>query len=194
MNHAVAESQSTWAEDTALLRSNRSADPGAKTGAGIELSRSVPLPLRDWHQSAKPSRHDAAKSSTRRPSQLANVNRRKFQFPLNQDTAMPQSLSFGAVHVGAVAEESITLVSRRNETCLIEVPEVESYDYRLTVAALGDGPAPRQTFRIQMYPNALGMRIIKLNFMIRSAPEESPATLSVPVRFLGIPPVRTGEN
>lgn len=86
MNRAVAESPLAWTQGTALLRSNRSAVPGAKTGAGIELPRSVPLPLRDWHQSAKPSRHEAATLTlTRRPSQLANANQRKFQFPLNQD-------------------------------------------------------------------------------------------------------------
>lgn len=63
---------STWAEDRALLRSNPSAVPGAKTGVGAEPHGSVPLSsasLRDWHQSAKPSRQDAAICPTRcRPS------------------------------------------------------------------------------------------------------------------------------
>ncbi len=42
-----------WAEDRALLRSNPSAVPGAKTGVGIGSSGPLPLPpitLRDWHQ------------------------------------------------------------------------------------------------------------------------------------------------
>jgi Leucine-rich repeat (LRR) protein len=84
----TTQSKATWTEDRALLRSNPSAVAGAKTGAGAEPSRSAPpLPstFRDWHQSEKPSRHEAAKSSTGCASQLANANRPKFQFPLNQD-------------------------------------------------------------------------------------------------------------
>jgi hypothetical protein len=85
MRHSIAQLNSTWTEDTALLRSNRSAGPGAETEG-----RAASLPpaftrLRDQHQSAKPSRHDAAISSTERASQLANANRSKFQIPLNQD-------------------------------------------------------------------------------------------------------------
>ena len=69
-----------WAEDRALLRSNPSADPGAKTGAEagpecpalLPKSRSWPEPrLRDWHQCAKPPRHDAAGSGSGRPSHHA---------------------------------------------------------------------------------------------------------------------------
>jgi hypothetical protein len=66
----------TWAEDRALLGSNPSADPGAKTGVGAGRACSAPLPaliagvFRDWHESEKPSRqeprnpgHDAVPSS-----------------------------------------------------------------------------------------------------------------------------------
>jgi len=85
MLHGVAQSLSTWAEDTALLRSNRSADPGAETEGQAASPPPAFTRLRDQQQSAKPSRHEAAKSPTRCPSQLANTNRHKFQFPLNQD-------------------------------------------------------------------------------------------------------------
>jgi len=52
----------TWAEDRALLRSNPSADPGAKTeGRAVRhYAAARPSTLRDWHQSDKPSRPDAA--------------------------------------------------------------------------------------------------------------------------------------
>jgi len=52
-----------WTEDTALLRSNRSADPVAETEERAVTARSAacpPSPLRDRHQSVKPSRQDAA--------------------------------------------------------------------------------------------------------------------------------------
>ena len=75
------------AEDTALLRSNRSAVPGAKTeerAVGFHAT-ARPSPLRDWPQSDKPSRHDAAIRLTGGPSPLANVHPPKFQFTVNQD-------------------------------------------------------------------------------------------------------------
>jgi len=61
-----------WAEDTALLRSNRSADPVAETEQRAVTARSAPRPsspLRDRHQSVKPSRQDAATAprTMRRP-------------------------------------------------------------------------------------------------------------------------------
>ena len=86
MRDPAAESESTWTEDRATQRCDPSADPGAETEG-----RAAPPPpafthLRDQRQSEKPSRHDAAKSLTRRPLQLANFNRPKFQLPLNQDS------------------------------------------------------------------------------------------------------------
>lgn len=84
------------AEDRALLRSTPSAVPGAKTGVGVELPSSTPLPvglpptlLRDWRQSAKPWRHDAATLSAGCVPFLANANHPTFQFTVNQDTATP---------------------------------------------------------------------------------------------------------
>ena len=57
-----------WTEDTALLRSNRSADPVAETEERAVTARSAacpPSPLRDRHQSVKPSRQDAATAPAR---------------------------------------------------------------------------------------------------------------------------------
>jgi hypothetical protein len=74
----------TWAEDTDLLRSNRSADPGAKTEARAVASQAAARLLRDWHESDKPSRHEAAKSPAGRASRFTNANQPKVHFPLNQ--------------------------------------------------------------------------------------------------------------
>ena len=84
----LAQSNATWAEDMALQRCNLSADPGAKTGNGIKPLSLIPpvFPtLRDWHQSEKPSRQDAAKSATGGHLPLTNTNPPKFHLPLNQD-------------------------------------------------------------------------------------------------------------
>ena len=88
MIHPMLQPKAAWAEDRALLRSNPSADPGAKTGAGARRSP-APLPfylLRDWHQSDKPSRQDPATLPAGCPSQFANAKRQEFQFPVNQHT------------------------------------------------------------------------------------------------------------
>ncbi len=89
MRATTTQSKVAWAEDRAPQRCDPSAAPGAKTGAGATSCDVAPLllPLRDWHQSEKSSRHEAAKSSTGRASQLANANPSKFQFPLNQDSS-----------------------------------------------------------------------------------------------------------
>jgi hypothetical protein len=80
----------TRAEDTALLRSNRSAVPGAKTEERVVGFRATARPssLRDWPQSDKPSRHDAATRLTGGPSPLANVHPPQFQFTVNQDISL----------------------------------------------------------------------------------------------------------
>ena len=79
------------AEDRALLRSNPSAAPEAKTGVGVGPCRSTPLPsplarclLRDWRQSVKPWRHAAATLSAGCVPPLANANGPIFQFTVNQ--------------------------------------------------------------------------------------------------------------
>ena len=80
-----------WAEDTALLRSNRSADPVAETEERAVTARSAACPsspLRDRHQSAKPSRQDAAIPQAGRTPAFANSRHPKFQFTLNQYKCM----------------------------------------------------------------------------------------------------------
>ena len=78
----------TWAEDRAPVRTDSSADPGAKTEARADVAwQNRPLTtLRDWHQCDKPSRHDAAKLFTGRAKLVANNRDQKFHFPLNQHT------------------------------------------------------------------------------------------------------------
>ena len=86
--HEKLQKRVAWAEDRATQRCDPSAAPGAKTGAGAG-NRLAPLPfclLRDWQQSDKPSRQDAATLPTGCPSRLANAKRQEFQFPLNQHT------------------------------------------------------------------------------------------------------------
>lgn len=82
-------STSARTEDTALLKSNRSAVPGAKTeerAVGNHAAARPSSPLRDWPQSDKLSRHDAATVLTGCPSPVANAHWLKFQFTVNQDT------------------------------------------------------------------------------------------------------------
>jgi hypothetical protein len=88
MHYQALQMSTARAEDRATLRSDPSADPGAKTEAraahgdvGCPTSR-----LRDWRQSDKPSRQDAATRMAGCPYQFANAPPPKFQFPLNQDT------------------------------------------------------------------------------------------------------------
>ena len=74
-----------WVEDRATQRCDPSAVQAAKTEERTAAHAAVrPAPLRDWPQSAKPSRHDAANSSTGCRSSLANAGRSEFQFTVNQ--------------------------------------------------------------------------------------------------------------
>ena len=76
-----------WAEDTALLRSNRSADPVAENDERAATARSAACPsspLRNRHQSVKPSRQDAAIHQAGRTPAFAKSRHSKFQFTLNQ--------------------------------------------------------------------------------------------------------------
>jgi len=86
MSDRMLQPKAAWAEDRATQRCDPSADPGAKTGAGARHPLAL-LPfhsLRDWHESDKPSRQDAATVQAGCPSQLANTKRQEFQFPVNQ--------------------------------------------------------------------------------------------------------------
>ena len=88
MTAAALQRPVAWAEDRATQRCDPSADPGAKTGAGAGTCP-APLPfppLRDWHQSGKPSRQDAATFPAGCPTRVTNAKRPEFHFPLNQDT------------------------------------------------------------------------------------------------------------
>jgi len=88
MNHDKLQRLAAWAEDRATVRTDPSTDPGAKTEARAVGMQGVAarLPLRDWHESDKPSRHDAVTLRQDAPFQLANGERSEFQFTVNQDT------------------------------------------------------------------------------------------------------------
>jgi hypothetical protein len=91
MIHHTAQSRLTWAEDTALLRSNRSAVPGVGVKTGPDQVRSDRVrpgryPTSHQHHREKPVWQDARLSPARSPLPLANANRSEFQFTLNQDT------------------------------------------------------------------------------------------------------------
>ena len=95
MTHHQLRSEMAWAEDRATQRCDLSADPGAKTGAGARRCLALlpfDLLLRDWHQSDKPPRQDAATLLAGCPSPLANAERQEFQFPVNQDIPTPGPL------------------------------------------------------------------------------------------------------
>ncbi len=90
----MAQSKTPWAEDKALQWCNLSTVPGAKTEGGIERACSIPplgLSLRDWPQSEKPSRQDAAKSTTGCHLPFTNTNPPQFHFPLDQHRPCSQA-------------------------------------------------------------------------------------------------------
>ena len=73
--------------DRATQRCDPSAAPGAETEVRADAVRSAARtyqPLRDRHESDKPSRQDAATRPAGCASRFANARRPKFQFTLNQ--------------------------------------------------------------------------------------------------------------
>ncbi len=83
----------TWTEDRATQECDLSADPGAKTeGRAVSTHGTARPSLRDWHQSAKLSWHDATTPQAGCPSTLANANQPTFQFTLNQDNTRIEKL------------------------------------------------------------------------------------------------------
>ena len=87
MNDDKLQSKTAWAEDRATVRTDPSTDLGAKTeeqAVGIKRV-AARLPLRDWHESDKPSRHDAVTLRQDATFQLANGERFKLLFTVNQD-------------------------------------------------------------------------------------------------------------
>jgi len=99
MVHTMIPWPLTWAEDRATQRCDPSADPGAKTEERAVCSAIVaaarPSTLRDWHQSDKPSRHDAAISPAGCLPRPANTEPQEFQFTLNQDKSMLEVFANG---------------------------------------------------------------------------------------------------
>jgi len=95
MPHAALRWPMTWAEDRATQRCDPSADPEAETEARasslMDVARSSLF--RDWHPSVKPSRHDAATDPAGCASPIANADRSKFQFTLNQDSGVTDSIA-----------------------------------------------------------------------------------------------------
>ncbi len=71
-----------------MLRSNPSADPGAKIEgrAAFVKHDAAHLPLRDWHESENPSRPEAAIHRQDAVLSPANTKRSQFQFTVNQDS------------------------------------------------------------------------------------------------------------
>ena len=102
-----------WAEDRATVRTDPSADPGAKIGGGAAARRPAPS-LRDWHQSDKPSQQDAAISPTGCRSQLANLETTEFQFTVNQD------IRLAGVYLSDDSPQATAIprVSRESRKCI----------------------------------------------------------------------------
>jgi hypothetical protein len=76
-----------WTEDRATQSCDPSAVSGAETEGRADAVRSAARtyqPLRDRHESDKPSRQDAATRPAGCASRFANARRPKFQFTLNQ--------------------------------------------------------------------------------------------------------------
>jgi hypothetical protein len=83
-----AQSTSTWAEDTALLRSNRSAVPGVGADGRVgALSGSAPCTPSSFNTKAPNLRGTTPRPFDRMSSpQLTNADQSEFQFPLNKYT------------------------------------------------------------------------------------------------------------
>ncbi len=82
------QSTSTWAEDTALQRCNRSADPrvGVEGRVG-DLFGSAPIHTFNFNTKAKNLRGTMPRhNDTTSTPQLTNADQSEFQFTLNQDS------------------------------------------------------------------------------------------------------------
>ena len=73
MHAAALRCQTTWVEDRATQRCDLSAIPGAKTDGAARCRPVLHTQHRDWHQSDKPSWHDASTALVGRRSQLAKT-------------------------------------------------------------------------------------------------------------------------
>ncbi len=97
MIRTALQRQTTWAEDTALQRCNRSAVPGVGVKAGPDHSRPGHITTSHQHQSEKPVWHDATRPTAGCHHSLANANHTKFQFTLSQDNTSIANCSPGMV-------------------------------------------------------------------------------------------------
>lgn len=86
-------SSMAWTEDTALLGSNRSADPGAKTerrAMDSSVARLFPIPFGIGMKAINPAGRSPASYEAKKPGDglpvVANSNRRELHFTLNQYT------------------------------------------------------------------------------------------------------------
>ena len=89
MQRPTAQSTLTWAEDTALQRCNRSADPGdGVEGRAGDLFGSAPVHNFNFNTKAKNRRGTTPRhTDTTSPPQLTNADQPQFQFTLNQDSS-----------------------------------------------------------------------------------------------------------
>ena len=79
-------------------------------------TNSIAKQLRDWPESAKPSRHDAAKFLAKSLLLLTNDHSRKVHFTLNQDTSSRPALGVGwfAFTAGVVRGDACILPNQRS--------------------------------------------------------------------------------
>src|SRR5690606_32597563 len=83
--------------------------------------------LRDWRQSDKPSRHDAAIRLAGCPHPFANAQQLKFQFPLNQDTVTPAVTANSAVdEIRSQAAAEVSRIAAVRRICDGRFPEFEA--------------------------------------------------------------------
>ena len=87
----MAESQSTWAEDRAPVRTDPSAVPGVGVKTGPDRFRPGRFHASHQHEREKPVWQDAGLSPAGCLLTLANADQLEFQFPLNQDRGTEES-------------------------------------------------------------------------------------------------------
>ncbi len=81
------QSTSTWAEDTALQRCNRSADSGGGVEGRLGPTSGSGSPTFNFNTNVTNLRGTTPRPiDTMSPPQLTNANQSDFQFTLNQDT------------------------------------------------------------------------------------------------------------
>ncbi len=88
------QSTSTWAEDTALQRCNRSADSGGGVEGRLGPTSGSVSPTFNFNTNATNLRGTTPRPiDTMSPPQLTNTNQSDFQFTLNQDETFEAAFS-----------------------------------------------------------------------------------------------------